>query len=123
VSIYGKDTEFSNARVGERIRELRKTRKTGIVTQDQLASTLNMTPRHLNHIETGARGLTVDNAIVLAEHFSVTLDYVYRGIDDSSNLHPICQLVFDTLDCIHDEDIKDFYVNTITNLSHLTMNM
>ena len=120
MSIHGKSPGFSNVDVGERIRELRKSKG---ATQDQLAATLNVTLRHLNHIETGVRGLTVDNAIIVADYFSVTLDFIYRGIDDSSNLHPTCQLVHDTLNCIHDADIKGFYVDTIINLSHLMMNM
>ena len=109
-----------NEEVGARVKGLRHRDN---VTQGDLSAALSISLRHLGHIEAGTRNLTVDNAIALAEHFSVSLDYIYRGKAQSAEMPPMNQLVYETLEIISNADIRDFYDGTIINLSHLTMNM
>lgn len=106
-----------NKAIGNRVREMRECDE---ITQEKLASTLDISPRHMAHIEVGERGLTLENAIVLADEFGKTLDYIYRGKTVTEGLDPVCQLVSDTMANIQGET-KELYIKTIIDLSHLIM--
>lgn len=66
---------------GEHIRQLRK--QSGY-TQEVLAKKLGIDRSLLSHIETGARGCTVDMFIQLSEVFDVSLDLLVFGKERNS---------------------------------------
>jgi transcriptional regulator with XRE-family HTH domain len=102
--------------VGKRVQELRKCKKVPLgkldvlvqektsgvqdsstfVTQEKLAVVLGISHRHMVNIEAGNRGLTSERAIILADLYSVSLDYIFLGRTAEENMAPVCQLVYDT---------------------------
>ena len=66
---------------GKRIADLRN--KSGI-SQEYLAEKVGMHPKTISKVERGVNGLSVDNLIVMAEYFSVSLEFLV-GIDESIN--------------------------------------
>lgn len=66
---------------GSRIKELRESRiRNGKkMTLEILAEELNISVPHLWRIENGDRAASIDLMIVIAEYFSVSLDYLVLG--------------------------------------------
>lgn len=61
---------------GLRIQRLRKQQN---LTQEQLATKLNIAISTLGKIERGQQGFSLDLAIEIALHFEVSLDYILLG--------------------------------------------
>ena len=61
---------------GRRIQKLRKGKG---LTQEQLASLLKVTDRHIRSVESGERNASIDLLVALANLFSVSLDYLILG--------------------------------------------
>ena len=59
--------------LGKHIKELRKSRN---LMQKQLAEILNVTSETIIRFESGARRPSLDNLIILADYFGVSLDYL-----------------------------------------------
>ena len=49
------------------------------ITQDQLATELNISTDHLGKIELGKRGASIDLLIDISETLGVPLDYLIKG--------------------------------------------
>lgn len=62
-----------------RLKELRKARK---MTQQRLAIELNMNQNTLSRYETGERQADYQTLILLADYFSVSIDYLLERTDD-----------------------------------------
>ncbi len=61
---------------GKRIKELRKGMD---LTQEQLANEMGMSRESIGRIETGARGISIDQLVVFAEFFHVSTDFILLG--------------------------------------------
>ncbi len=61
---------------GEQIRQLRTKSN---LTQEKLASSLNIDRSLLSHVEAGKRGCSVDLFVRLSEFFGVSLDLLILG--------------------------------------------
>ena len=61
---------------GERIRQLRM--KSGL-TQEQVATALNVDRSYYNRLEAGKKGCSIDLFIQLSEQFHTSLDYLITG--------------------------------------------
>lgn len=68
---------------GRRIRVLRKARG---LTQEQLAEQIKTSTRHLQKLESGERGASVDTLVELAFFFHVSLDFLILGRRRTSDL-------------------------------------
>ena len=68
---------------GERIRQLRM--KSGL-TQEKLASALNIDRSLLSHVEAGKRGCSVDLFVRFSEFFGVSLDMLVLGKEQPASL-------------------------------------
>lgn len=66
---------------GKRIKELRKSMN---LTQEQLANEMRMSRESIGRIETGARGISIDQLVVFAEFFHVSTDFILLGKKDDS---------------------------------------
>lgn len=80
-----------------RIREMRK--KYGF-TQEELASCLNISDRHIRNIEAGRCGISIDLLVAMSELFDVSLDYMILGRKQPSNqlrkqLHELMELIIE----------------------------
>lgn len=69
--------EHTKKEIGQRIKELRKEKK---LTQEKIAEMLDISQKHYSEVERGITGLSVMHYIKLSELFSVSLDYLLRGI-------------------------------------------
>ena len=65
---------------GSRIAELRKTAG---LSQTQLADILNISHKHLNNIERGRKGPSIDLLVIMADYFHVSADYLLTGQEAS----------------------------------------
>ena len=63
--------------VGKRIRELRE--KQGM-SREELANKVEITPKFLYEVETGKKGISVNNLYKIAVTLSTTCDYILFGI-------------------------------------------
>lgn len=58
---------------GRRIQKLRKGKG---LTQEQLASLLKVTDKHIRSVESGERNASIDLLVSLSDIFNVSLDYI-----------------------------------------------
>ena len=71
---------FNSAETGNRIKAIRKRCKiTAVKASNDLAIALGT----YRKIESGERGMSVDNLLMIAEYYGVTTDYLLKG--ESSN--------------------------------------
>lgn len=57
-----------------KIRQLRKSRR---ITQEDMANKLGISRTHLSSMENGTETLSIKSALIYAELFNVSLDYLY----------------------------------------------
>lgn len=69
---------FDIKRCGARIRALREDMG---ISQSELADVLHITNAHLNRIEAGARGVSLDLLLEISAQFHVSLDFLVTGRD------------------------------------------
>ena len=67
---------FNQVEFGQRIKEQRT--KMGL-TQEELAFRLNIGHIHMNSIECGRKGCSIDLILELSELFNVSTDYLLKG--------------------------------------------
>lgn len=89
----------------KRIKALRK--QSGL-TQEELASRLNITVRYVRYIESGAHGISIDLLVLFAEYFEVSLDYIVFGQKYPTNqlkkqIHQIARIVAEIEDVLKGE--------------------
>lgn len=76
--------KFNAKQVGERVRELRKSRN---MTQDALSEKIGISLKHWGAFERGTSGISIQNYIKVADYFGVTLDYLICGkMDDECKI-------------------------------------
>lgn len=76
--------------------KIRKERLRLNLTQERLAEEVSLSPAYIGQIERGERGLTIENLVLLANRFTVTVDYLLSDslvISDESNLSLWLQLM------------------------------
>ncbi len=74
---------YDTIEAGKRIQQLRKSKK---LTQEQLAEQINTSTRHLQKLESGERGASVDTLVALALFFHVSLDFLILGRRQASDM-------------------------------------
>ena len=77
----GQNMYFNQAEFGQRIKELRTGKGW---TQEELAGELNIGHVHMNSIERGRKGCSIDLLLELAECFEVSTDYLLTGKEHCS---------------------------------------
>ena len=70
--------DFDLVEFGQRIRKLRKMKD---LSQEGLAEKLGVSHEHLNRIEKGKSGPSLDLIIELSCYFDVSIDYLVTGRD------------------------------------------
>jgi len=74
---------YDTIETGKRIQELRKGKR---LTQEQLAEKINIGERHLQKLESGERGGSVDTLVEIAFFFHVSLDFLILGNPQNAEL-------------------------------------
>lgn len=69
---------YNLAESGERLKKLRKE-KGREYTQEKVAEEIGISREHLNRLETGKKGCSVDLLIILSQYYGKTLDYITYG--------------------------------------------
>ena len=69
---------FNPTEFGQRIKQLRTLLN---VTQEELAEELNISFEHMNKIERGRHGCSLDLVLELSSFFGVSTDYLLTGHD------------------------------------------
>lgn len=80
--------------IGKRIAEIRRAHK---ITQESLAEKLNVSPKHISHIERGASCLSLKNLIEFCMLFNCSLDYIIFGPKDNIALSKLPEEIIDIL--------------------------
>ncbi len=62
--------------MGQRIAELRRSNR---MTQEELSDILNVSPKHISHVERDCASLSLYNLIQVSHIFSCSLDYIVEG--------------------------------------------
>ena len=89
---------FNQMEFGQRIKEQRN--KMGL-TQEELALRLNISHVHMNKIERGKRGCSIDILLELSEVFGVSTDYLLTGKKvDHESIRDSVENVMDELSSI-----------------------
>ncbi len=70
---------FNKDILADRIKQLRKERK---LNQEDIGTILNVSKTQISDIEKGKRLTTIENLVILANYFNVSLDYLTGRIDD-----------------------------------------
>ncbi len=101
--------------MGIRISEIRRAQG---MTQETLADKLNVTPKHISHVERGCTSLSLPNLIKLCSIFGCSLDYLVLGsLHDKS----LSQIPMDLINILHSDDEEEKtrllqYLNIYTEL-------
>ena len=66
----------NNSGIGRRIAELRHANK---MTQEALADILDVSPKHISHVEREVKSLSIQNLIKVSQVFGCSLDYLVFG--------------------------------------------
>ncbi len=74
---------YDTMETGKIIQKLRKAKR---LTQEQLAEKINIGERHLQKLESGERGGSVDTLVEIALFFHVSLDFLILGKPQSGEI-------------------------------------
>nr|WP_312579613.1 helix-turn-helix domain-containing protein [Sedimentibacter sp.] len=67
--------------LAQRLKQLRKENK---LKQEDLGSLINVSKTQISDIENGKKSTSIENLVVLAEYFNVSIDYLLGKSDNSS---------------------------------------
>ena len=62
--------------IGRRIAEIRKSHN---MSQEKLAEALNLSPKHISHVERGVASFSLKNLLDFCLMFNTSLDYIILG--------------------------------------------
>ena len=77
----GQEMYFNQAEFGQRIKELRTMKG---LTQEELAEEVNVPFEHMNKVERGKHGCSLDLLLELSAFFEVSTDFLLTGRDFSN---------------------------------------
>lgn len=80
--------------IGKRVEKVR-VEKLGGMSQVQLGKALGTTGQNIGHLINGYNAVSLDLAIRLCEYANVSMDYIFRGIDEDNyiNIHSVIKAV------------------------------
>lgn len=75
---------ITNPVLGQRIKHYRKLHS---MTQEELAAVIGVASLHINNIENGKKGISLDKLVLICNHFHISLsDILPLGEQDDSEL-------------------------------------
>ncbi len=89
--------------MGQRIADLRRSHK---MTQEQLAELLDVSTKHISHVERGCTNLSLNTLIKLCSIFNCTLDYIVFGRENNPILAQLPKTISDIILSNNKEDIS-----------------
>lgn len=88
--------------IGKRIAELRRSHK---ITQETLAELLDVSSKHISHVERGCASLSLHGLIELCNLFHCSLDYLVLGRETDPSLNRLPAPILDILHSNNEEEI------------------
>lgn len=88
--------------MGIRIATLRKSKK---MTQEVLAEKLNVSTKHISHVERGCASLSLKNLIEISHIFNCSLDYIVLGSPFDKAFSRLPETILEILYSNNEEDI------------------
>ncbi len=89
--------------MGFRIAELRRSHQ---MTQEQLAELLNVSTKHISHVERGTAKLSLNALVTVSKIFNCSLDYIIMGNKNDPILSRLPKTILDIILSDNDEDIS-----------------
>lgn len=89
--------------IGIRISDLRRSHN---MTQAVLAEKLDVTPKHISHIERGCATVTVKNLIAIGKIFNTSLDYILLGKSNDKALALLPDTIIEILYSDNQKEIE-----------------
>ena len=86
------NTDFTA--IGKRIAEIRKANN---VTQEKVSEYLNISPKHVSHVERGVSSFSIKNLMDFCILFHCSLDYILFGKSEDSVLAKLPEEITDIL--------------------------
>ena len=87
--------------ISKRIAEIRRANNK---TQEYVASLLDVSPKHISHVECATSSLSLKHLITFCNHFHCSLDYIVFGTKDNS---AISKLPEEIVDILHSSNPKE----------------
>jgi len=89
--------------IGSRIAEIRRHHKT---TQESLADSLGVSPKHISHVENATSSFSLKNLIQFCNLFDCSLDYIIFGEQNNEALSKLPNEIVKTLNTGTIEEIE-----------------
>lgn len=89
--------------IGPRIAEIRRSKK---ITQEELAAALDVTPKHISHIENNTSCLSLKNLIQFCTLYNCSLDYLVFGKESNEALSKLPEDIVKILNTGSKSDIE-----------------
>ena len=89
--------------IGKRIADVRRGSN---VTQEILADKLNLSPKHISHVERGLSSLSLKNLIELCQLLDCSLDYLILGRNQNNVLSKLPEEIVTILSVGSDKEIE-----------------
>lgn len=107
--------DTTNNTMGKRIATIRKSNK---YTQERLAELLDVTPKHISHVENGSSSLSLKSLLKFCEHFECSMDYLVNGKYTSPELNKLPAKIIEILQNGNDDTIEllDRYLQMFVEL-------
>ena len=93
----------NNNTMGKRIASIRKANK---YTQERLAELLDVTPKHISHVENGTSSLSLKSLLKFCEQFDCSIDYLIHGKYNCPELNRLPKDIVEILQNGNDETIS-----------------
>jgi len=90
------------AAIGTRIAEIRRRHK---ITQESLADSLGVSPKHISHVENATSSLSLKNLIQFCTIFNCSLDYIVLGKQSNEALAKLPDEIVKILNTGNNNDI------------------
>lgn len=91
-----------NISIGKRIAHIRHKNN---MTQEVLANHLNVSPKHISHVERGTSNLSLKNLIELCHFLNCSLDYLILGKNQNDTLSKLPEEIVTILSTGSDKEI------------------
>ncbi len=96
-------TEKEYSKIGTRIAGIRRSQN---MTQEQLAEILNVTPKHISHVENSTSSFSLKQLIRFCEVFNCSFDYLIFGNKENPVLSKLPDDIVDILNKNDDDTLK-----------------
>ena len=86
--------DLDSKKMGERIAIIRKECH---LTQDELAERLNVTPKHISHVERGKSNFSLQQLASFCEETECSMDYIVFGDNNNATISKLPDGIIDIL--------------------------